>query len=446
MDNNNQEQKQQRVNSETKKEPTNSGGNSDTPPTSSSKPKDIIHDDVCSICFEDVSMLNCKKFTICTNCGKVMHLKCNNQLHATKCLSEETKKSCPMCRAKDVARGSKELIKRLQRWTQRGKAWAQFMLGGMYSFGYGVNKNPKRASELYTLASNQGHAWAQYNLGNSYDQGDVIQSDTLAFKFYKLSADQGVAVAQYHVGIAYSDGAGVEQSVTEAFRFYELAANQGNRVAQFNLGIMYDQGEGEGVIQSDATSFKYHKLSADQDYTEAQNSVGVAYAKGRGVEQSLTKARDWCIKAAKKGHKGAIDNLKIIDELSLTIHNLCSYCNKPAQTDQTLKNCPCNNGAQYCNRTCYQAHWKEHKAEHNRFVKLLPSIGETKEEATDTLCSRTMVYTYDMADAYTEDKKKTTDENKSKNKSKTKKQKPNERCSCGSKKKYKKCCGSRKKR
>ena len=99
---------------------------------------------------------------------------------------------------------------------------------------------------------------------------------------------------------------------------------------------------------------------------------------------------------------------------------LCSKCNKPAQTNRTLRKCKCK-GAQYCNNTCYHAHWKEHKPEHNRLVKLLPSTGETKEEPT-------------------EDKKKTTDENKSK----TKKQKPNDRCACGSKKKYKKCCGSKK--
>jgi hypothetical protein len=100
---------------------------------------------------------------------------------------------------------------------------------------------------------------------------------------------------------------------------------------------------------------------------------------------------------------------------------LCSKCNKPAQTNRTLRSCKCK-GAQYCNNTCYHAHWKEHKAEHNRLVELLPSTGETKEEPT-------------------EDKKKTTDENKSK----TKKQKPNDRCACGSKKKYKnKCCGSKK--
>ena len=82
---------------------------------------------------------------------------------------------------------------------------------------------------------------------------------------------------------------------------------------------------------------------------------------------------------------------------------LCSKCNKPAQTNRTLRSCKCK-GAQYCNNTCYHAHWKEHKAEHNRLVELLPSTGETKEEPA-------------------QDKS-------------TKKQKPNDRCACGSKKKY----------
>ena len=56
--------------------------------------------------------------------------------------------------------------------------------------------------------------------------------------------------------------------------------------------------------------------------------------------------------------------------------------NKPAQTNRTLRSCKCK-GAQYCNNTCYQAHWKEHKPEHNRLVKLLPSTGETKEAPTE---------------------------------------------------------------
>ena len=62
--------------------------------------------------------------------------------------------------------------------------------------------------------------------------------------------------------------------------------------------------------------------------------------------------------------------------------------------NHTLRCCKCK-GAQYCNNTCYQAHWKDHKPEHNRLVKLLPSTGETEEETS-------------------EDNKKTTDANISK--------------------------------
>jgi TPR repeat protein len=342
-----------------KKESTNSGGNDDTSSTSSSKPKDILHDDHCSICFDDVSILDIKTFMQCTECGKVMHKKCADQLLDAKDLSYETRHSCPMCRAPNVAEGSKEQIERLQRWSQRNRSWAQFHLGTMYSRGLGVNKDPKRAFALYKSAADQGHHHAQFNLAGMYATG-------------------------------------------------------------------------RGVIQSDELSLKYYMLSAEQGYARAQDHVGFYYANGTGVEQSNIKAREWWTKAAKQGQEDAIDNLKQLDEIegikttsssNFTDNStvLCSKCNKPAQTNRTLRSCKCK-GAQYCNNTCYHAHWKEHKPEHNRLVQLLPSsTGETKEEPT-------------------EDKKKTTDENKSK----TKKQKPNDRCACGSKKKFKKCCGFKK--
>ena len=189
---------------------------------------------------------------------------------------------------------------------------------------------------------------------------------------------------------------------------------------------------GQGVLQSDTLSFKYFKLSAEAGNAPAQFNVGADYGIGIGVEQSDTKAREWWTKAAKQGDEDAIKQLKRLDKIegrtsssNFTDNStvLCSKCNKPAQTNRTLRICKCK-GAQYCNNTCYKAHWKEHKPEHDRLVKLLPSTGETKEEPT-------------------EDKKNKTDEKNEKNKSK-KKQKPNDRCACGSKKKYKKCCGSKK--
>jgi len=427
MENNNQKQQQQHSSNTNKKESTNSGGNDDTSPTLSSKPKDVLHDDVCSICMDDVSILDIKTYFLCTQCGKVMHRKCYKQLVDTQSLNDE----CPMCRAPIVDNGSKEDIERLQKWSSLGKSWAQFKLGTLYLQGLGVKKDPKGAYALMKLAADQGHHSAQFNLGGMYHRGEgVVKSDALGFKFYKLSADQGHAGGQLRVGFCYYSGTGVEQSDKKVFEYYKLAADQDSCDAQFNLGIMYDQGQ--GVIQSDILAFKYYKLSAIQGLAQAQYNVGRYYYNGTGVEQSDTDAREWWINAAKQGFERAIRNLKMLDEeegIKTTSSSsnftdnsavLCSKCNKPAQTNRTLRKCKCK-GAQYCNNTCYRAHWKEHKAEHNRIVNLPPSTGETKEEPT-------------------EDKKKTTDENKSK----TKKQKPNDRCACGSKKKYKKCCGSKK--
>ena len=137
-----------------KKESTNSGGNDDTPSTSSSsKPKDIIHDDVCSICFDDVSIMNTKTFYICFHCGKVMHFKCGRRLAGTTSLSVETRSRCPMCRALNIVDGSKEHIESLQKWSQRGRSWGQFNLGCFYNQGQGVTEDPKRACELFKLAA-----------------------------------------------------------------------------------------------------------------------------------------------------------------------------------------------------------------------------------------------------------------------------------------------------
>jgi len=153
MENNNQKQQQQPDNSDTnKKESTNSGGNDDTPSMSSSKPKDILHEDVCAICFDDVSILDVKTYVQYICCGKVLHPKCREQLRDTKSLSAEAKNCCIMCRTPNAASGSKEHIEHLQRWSQRNKPWAQFMLGNVYEVGLGVNRDPKRACELFKLA------------------------------------------------------------------------------------------------------------------------------------------------------------------------------------------------------------------------------------------------------------------------------------------------------
>ena len=69
------------------------------------------------------------------------------------------------------------------------------------------------------------------------------------------------------------------------------------------------------MIQSDTLAVKYYQLSAIQGLADAQSNLGFYYANGKGVDQSLAEAREWLVKAAKQGNKGAVLNLKMLDKM-----------------------------------------------------------------------------------------------------------------------------------
>merc|ERR1711865_28927 len=153
QNNNNQQQKQQQDGADPATNEKNVTDHEGTATSSTSPPPQVLyHSDVCSICQEDVSMLDVNTYTICTGCGKCLHEVCGNDLNASN-LSLETRNSCPMCRAKTAPEGSKEEIRRLRKWSQKNKRWAQCMLGDRYSEGAGVPQDDKRAFVLYKLAA-----------------------------------------------------------------------------------------------------------------------------------------------------------------------------------------------------------------------------------------------------------------------------------------------------
>ena len=308
------------------------------------------NEEICSICNENLPQLE-SKIARMTCCGKGTHIKCRDDVRASS-LSDKLKGQCLICRTKLAAKGSKEQIDQLRRWVEKGKAWAQCMLGRRYECGDGVDQSYQQARELYELAARQGYAVAQFNLGNFYREGQ-----------------------------------GVDQSSERAAEYYEAAARQGFSMAQNNLGLLY--ANGQGVDQSYERAREYYDAAARQGIASAQCSLGVLYYNGQGVKQSFGTAREWWMKSAGQGNEGAIKNLQIIDEHkgratpSFTPPKRCSTCDAPETPSHKLYVCTCF-GVQYCkNSTCQKSHWKIHQKEHRRLCKatnLKNTEGEMKDE------------------------------------------------------------------
>ena len=183
-------------------------------------------EDVCPVCIEALQK-NTTKFVRFACCGKGIHIWCDEGIKVSS-LSDEQKRSCPLCRAKDP-KSAEEQIERLRRWVEKGKAWAQSSLGDMYHDGNGVDQSYQQAKELYELAASQGCASAQFNLGNMYrrkGQG-VDQNYERAVEYYEAAASQRHADAQFNLGLRYYNGQGVEQSNEEARKLWLKAAEQG---------------------------------------------------------------------------------------------------------------------------------------------------------------------------------------------------------------------------
>lgn len=109
---------------------------------------------------------------------------------------------------------------------ERGDHRAMYALGSMYSAGQGVEKDLKKAFELFSEAAKNGRADAMCKLGLMYEQGLGVKKDLKkAARLYQKSAKQGYPLGQYRLGLTYMNGMGVKQNPISAYAWLTVAGH-----------------------------------------------------------------------------------------------------------------------------------------------------------------------------------------------------------------------------
>lgn len=196
-----------------------------------------------------------------------------------------------------------------------GNSEAQKMLGIMYDYGHGVEKDKQEALEWYLKSAEQGQPAVQYQVGSKYFRGDGVEQDhTEAAKWWELASNGGQVDAQFNLGLMYFRGLSLEQDDRRAAELFRSAAEQGHGQAQYSLAVMY--AFGRGLEQSYGKALGWFRKAAEQGVAQAQYNLGVFYENGHGVERDTDEAARWYERAAAQGLAQAEDRLAALDETS----------------------------------------------------------------------------------------------------------------------------------
>lgn len=196
---------------------------------------------------------------------------------------------------------------------ENGDMRALCNLGLAYEFGNGVEKDPKKAFDLYLKSARLGYDRGMYNLAFCYMKGNGTREDHWqAAQYFEKAAQKGHVNAMYNIGVMYLNGDGVNKDCKRAAEWFYKAAQNNNIESIFYLGYCYLNGL--GVKKYPAMAVHYFRKAADGGDVEAMFNLGYCYYNGNGVGEDRVMAKKLWKKAAAEGHAYAREVLDSIGE------------------------------------------------------------------------------------------------------------------------------------
>ncbi len=172
-------------------------------------------------------------------------------------------------------------------------------------------KAAKKAAKWIRKSALKGYAPGQYLLGGLYGAGlGIEQDDRKCFMFTALAAKQGHIAALSDLGVLCQSGKGCTTDYAEAAKYYQKAVDVGNLAAHVNLAYLYQ--EGLGVTKDLEKCFLLTQVAAERGFTDAKVNLGTQYAIGQWVEKDLVIAHVWLSIAAESGDADALRRRDIV--------------------------------------------------------------------------------------------------------------------------------------
>ena len=200
------------------------------------------------------------------------------------------------------------------------KAAEKGNIDGLYNWGYcyhcgiGVNKNIRKAAELYRKAAKRDYLLAMVRLGDifTFDDAYKVVNASEARKWYEKAANSGSGEAMQGLGTMFDLGKGVKKNERAAFTWYKKAVDAGYVPAMVDLGNMYE--EGRYVAKNYVEAARLYKIAVDNGNTMAMRLIGRMYYNGDGVSKNKDLALQWMQRSANAGDSIAKEWLKELNE------------------------------------------------------------------------------------------------------------------------------------
>ncbi|MDC0457454.1 caspase family protein [Alphaproteobacteria bacterium] len=178
----------------------------------------------------------------------------------------------------------------------KGQA-AYYVAQSYYYATNAINRNIKKAIELYKLADKNGYNRANYDLGYIYLTGKHLKKDLKkSFYFFNRGALLWDVDSMRELGNAYKLGYGVAVNYKKAHKYFSRAAIKDDIYSQYMVAKYYHEGLVEDINLDKA--FKWYKIASFQNHPNAQLNLGKFYEKGFGISKNNEKALKWYKKAS----------------------------------------------------------------------------------------------------------------------------------------------------